>query len=85
MKAKSHYLLDFCVLLTLFYLCNSCIGFTAYYDSGDNKFKLCARQPNGESYENYGYVLGSQFDCESAKVKVKNNGDAYKIVNNGFC
>ena len=40
MKAKSHYLLDFCVLLTLFYLCNSCIDFTAYYDSGDNNFKL---------------------------------------------
>ena len=82
MKAKSHYLLDFCVLLTLFYLCNSCIDFTAYYDSGDNNFKLCAKMPNGEFYD---IVLNSQFDCESAKVKVKNNGDAYKIVNNGFC
>ena len=38
--------------------------------------------PNGEFYD---IVLNSQFDCESAKVKVKNNGDAYKIVNNGFC
>ena len=48
----------------------------------DNNFKLCAKMPNGEFYD---IVLNSQFDCESAKVKVKNNGDAYKIVNNGFC
>ena len=85
MKAKSHYLLDFCVLLTLFYLCNSCVDLTAYYDSGDNKFKLCARKPNGESYENYGFVLGSQLDCESAKAHVKSVGNLFKIVNNGFC
>ena len=77
MKAKSHYLLDFCVLLTLFYLCNSCVDLTAYYDSGDNKFKLCARKPNGESYENYGFVLGSQLDCESAKAHVKSVGNLY--------
>ena len=77
MKAKSHYLLDFCVLLTLFYLCNSCIGWTAYYDSGDNNFKICVPMPNGEFYN---IMLDSQLDCELAKVNVKYHGDALKLL-----
>jgi len=78
MKAKSHYLLDFCVLLTLFYLCNSC-GFTAYFDSGDYHFKICYQSPDNEIYDVW-LDSNRQFDCESAKAIVKSVGDSYEML-----